>query len=371
MPAKYCVINNVFLYLDLITAESSDFTRGRIHDLPREHRQRSSYAKYHHTRKDFKKEPMTGLRVMIVTQMRSGSTITGELFNINDDFAYFFEPLFPVRRQIKFVNTSSVIYKNVKVPLAKLLRCNFRNLPHQWWNATSIGSMKTRCEKRRFLHDSPLCKHPKPTGAFLPPSFGVMLEEMCRRKKHLALKTIRVEDLNFLKDVVEDATELNIKIIHLVRDPRAVYYSRLKIPRNTYTPDVSITCPRLERNVRTGLSRPQWLRDKYLLVRFEDLANAPVAVAEKIYNFLNITMPDPVYKWIQHNTQGSTEDDVYSVSKNSRTTAVKWRQALSLKQVLYVQSYCETAMGLLGYRTVATEESLRNMTSNVTELWPS
>ncbi|XP_009993194.1 PREDICTED: carbohydrate sulfotransferase 3 [Chaetura pelagica] len=50
--------------------------------------------------------------------------------------------------------------------------------------------------------------------------------EACRRKQHVALKTVRIRQLEFLQPLVEDP-RLDIRIIQLVRDPRAVLASRM------------------------------------------------------------------------------------------------------------------------------------------------
>lgn len=54
-----------------------------------------------------------------------------------------------------------------------------------------------------------------------------MLEEECLKYNTIVIKGVRILDVNVLAPLMEDPS-LNLKVIHLVRDPRAVANSRIK-----------------------------------------------------------------------------------------------------------------------------------------------
>ena len=300
------------------------------------------------------------VRVIIVTQMRSGSSFTSELFNRNQGFMYFFEPLYDLRHMIQGKNPDLETY--LKLPLRNLLRCDFKSLPVVWWKPKSgISRQNHDCEfSMAFQMSSSFCYRAK--SKYKPLKYVLdnitKLEQLCNSKKHIAIKTIRVEDINYLKDIVEDAS-LNVKIIHLVRDPRAVFLSRENVA-DKHPKNISNSCPRLKRNLEFWLDTPNWLQNKYLLVRYEDLAEKPLLVAARIYKFLNISMPLSVKLWIKQNTDHD-EGGKFSHTRDSRNAATKWRTNLSFQKVQYVQSRCHSVMDLLGYNQVKTPESLKNL----------
>ena len=301
------------------------------------------------------------VRVIIVTQMRSGSSFTGELFNRNRDFVYFYEPLYDLRHMISGKNSDLETY--LKLPLRNLFRCDFKNMPVAWWKPKS-GSSRQDCEFSLAFQESALfCYHGNKMKKYKPLSYVpdniTKLEQLCNSKKHIAIKTIRIEDLNYLKDIIEDAS-LNVKIIHLVRDPRAVFLSRENIADIIHQKNVSNPCPRLKRNLQFWLNTPSWLQNKYLLVRYEDLAEKPLLVASRMYKFLNINMPLSVKVWIKQNTN-QNKGGKFSHTRDSRSAAMKWRTNLSFQKVQYVQSRCQSVMDLLGYNQVKTKELLTNL----------
>lgn len=313
------------------------------------------------------------VHVMIITQMRSGSSFLGELFNMNDDFTYFFEPLHDVREIIYKANDSIILMKYLQVPLRNILKCDFKNMPMHWWHPPMKSNVQSRpgfdCLFSEAFHNSSLCTYNERERKYVPIRFVennvTVLEDLCRSRKHVALKSIRVADIHYLRNLAEDS-RLNVKIIHLVRDPRGAYNSRLRVK---WPPTIQESCARLERNTRLWSDTPEWLKNKYHLLRYEDIAAAPVRVADEIYRYLGIPMPRSVKVWLEENTVINTgnNDDKFSHTRDSSVTATKWRQTLALEQVMKVQSHCQSVMRTLGYKTVNSPESLRDFSINVVE----
>ncbi|XP_072029898.1 carbohydrate sulfotransferase 1-like [Amphiura filiformis] len=305
------------------------------------------------------------VRVIIVTQMRSGSSFTGELFNRNDDFVYYFEPLYEMRHKIQGKNAN--FDRFLRLPLLNLMKCDFRNMPINWWRPRSRIPRNDCRYSRAFQMSTSFCQLNRtiPSLRYNPvrhvPDNVTKLENMCNRKKYVAIKTIRVVNISYLRDVVEDPA-LDVRIIHLVRDPRAVFLSRKLVIGMMENPhkNISSSCPRLEQNIKYWLDTPDWLQKRYLLVRYEDLADRPLRIASDIYKFLGIQMSVSVKHWIKQNTDHNAGNS-FSRTRNSHSTSVKWRTALNMNEVDNIQSTCHNVMRLLGYKEVTSHARLRNL----------
>ncbi|KAG7264332.1 hypothetical protein CRUP_017910 [Coryphaenoides rupestris] len=153
----------------------------------------------------------------------------------------------------------------------------------------------------------------------------------CRSKGHVAIKTI-----GDLRTLVEDP-RLDLKVIHLVRDPRAILASRMmafsgSVPRlehmGTSPGGSHVTCKDMAASAAVGLQRPVWLRGRYLLVRYEDLAFNPEDKASEIYRLWGWRRQQG-WSWISRNTNSdmcsaSEWNYRYSTSRDSRATRESW-----------------------------------------------
>ncbi len=315
-------------------------------------------------------EPLP-LRVIILTQMRSGSSFTGEIFNKNDEFFYLFEPLHNLEPKFDANRTNENMETFIKRPLRDFLQCNFKNLPVPWW---SEGVMAFhQCNYAKPIQASPLCLFQIEKNRWLGRNISNStdtLESLCRSKKHVALKTIRIRDINYLKDLITDAS-MDTKIIHLVRDPRGTYRSKMEVCKPFMRACLSIneTCDRMRHNIQFWLDPPQWIQNKYLLTRFEDLAMEPIFYAETIYKFLNIPMPRSVYDWIINHTKHTSNEKTRSFThpRVASRVVAKWRTSLELSQVLEIQAHCKLVMDKLGYKSVENVTMLRDLNYSVIE----
>jgi len=59
-------------------------------------------------------------------------------------------------------------------------------------------------------------------------TYETQLREDCEKSKGVAIKSIRYHDLIYLEPLLAEA-KFDFKIIVLIRDPRAVYASRIEI----------------------------------------------------------------------------------------------------------------------------------------------
>ncbi|XP_077092954.1 carbohydrate sulfotransferase 3a [Siphateles boraxobius] len=337
--------------------------------------------------------------ILLMATTRTGSSFVGEFFNQHGgNMFYLFEPLWHVERILSVgksgtnASTSVWVYRDV---LQHLFLCNFSMLEN-FINPPPrdhVTPALFRRESSMALCEEQVCT-PVVKDIFeryhcrtrqCGPLNLTLASEACLEKQHRVIKTVRVRQLDTLRSLVEDP-RLDIKLIQLVRDPRAILASRMVAFAGKYrnwkswavNGDVPIEdeeVKRLERNCNNirisaelGLSQPKWLKNRYMLVRYEDIARYPMQKAAEMYNFTEIPMTTQARDWILRNTHASTEaSGVYSTQKNSSEQVEKWRRSVPFKLAQVVQKVCGPTMKLFGYRFVDSEQTLLNKSYSLLE----
>ncbi|KFV10656.1 Carbohydrate sulfotransferase 3, partial [Tauraco erythrolophus] len=240
-------------------------------------------------------DPGPRRHVLLMATTRTGSSFVGEFFNQQGSIFYLFEPLWHIERTVTFepggANAvgSALVYRDV---LKQLFLCDLYILesfilPAPEGHVTPFmfrrGSSRSLCEEpvctpsTKKVFEKYHCKNRR-----CGPLNVTLAAEACRRKQHVALKTVRIRQLEFLQPLVED--------------------------------------PRLGGRRRRG-----WLRGRYMLVRYEDVARAPLQKAEEMYRFAGLPLTPQVEEWIGKNTQAARDGSgVYSTRKNSSEQFEKW-----------------------------------------------
>ena len=153
----------------------------------------------------------------------------------------------------------------------------------------------------------------------------------------------------------------NIKILYLVRDPRAMFSSRFRNTmfrnrlkaRDKPTMDV---CHRYRSNFEylQDSDKSSWLKQRLYHIRYEDLAWNPHKYSEKINEFLGLRNNEKVHKWIDENTQSSIGQTYYNTKRDSKTNLQQWRikKNLPWSWVEEIQNKCSDMMEIFGYLRV-------------------
>ena len=147
------------------------------------------------------------------------------------------------------------------------------------------------------------------------------------------------------RDIAED-----IKILHLLRDPRGrlnsflKYHSDLRL--NHLTPHiVSTACERQMKDVRIRKQLEEQFPGMFLEIRYEDVASDPVTMATRIYHFVySQDVPDEVKQWISYNTNnrnGSVPKEKKTFRRNSTATSLAWKQELSVDYQNLIKTECK------------------------------
>ncbi|XP_014343938.1 carbohydrate sulfotransferase 3a [Latimeria chalumnae] len=341
--------------------------------------------------------PARRKHVLLMATTRSGSSFIGEFFNQQGNIFYLFEPLWHIERAVSsesgggYVISSAALYRDV---LKQLFLCNLYVLEkfiqpppkdHVMPFIFRRSSSKSLCEDTvcspvvKKVFEKYHCKNR------CGPLNMTLAMEACFRKEHMAIKAVRFRQLEFLRPLIEDP-HLDVKIIQLVRDPRAVLASRVvafsgryetwkKLATNEEIPieDEEVqklkgNCESIRVSAQLGLSQPAWLQGRYMLVRYEDIARFPLQKAEEMYKFTGIPFTPEVKNWIIENTQASNSNNgIYSTQKNSSEQFEKWRFNTPFKLAQIVQRVCEPAMNLFGYKLAKDLKALADRSATLLE----
>ncbi|XP_072320590.1 carbohydrate sulfotransferase 1 isoform X2 [Eucyclogobius newberryi] len=333
-------------------------------------------------------------QVLLLTTTRCGSTFIGQLLNQHPDIFYLFEPLYHVQAsiipRIHLPSDRQVMLGASRDLLWSLFQCDLYALESYIRPAPTNHMLDNlfRHSASRTLCQQPVCQAFKPGDTWeewqckkkCHPLNLTLAAQVCRKKPHVALKTVRVPVVGDLRPLLADP-RLNIKVIQLVRDPRGILSSRIETFRDLYrlwgiwqatgrrphtleTRQFTTICDDFYSSVSTALSRPAWLRGRYMLVRYEDLSRSPLQKTKEIYDFVGLAMTPSVEEWIRVNTRATNDaqaKDKFGTMRDSAANAESWRLKLPLDMVEYSQGACQRALRQLGYREVQSADELRNM----------
>ncbi|XP_077985185.1 carbohydrate sulfotransferase 1-like [Glandiceps talaboti] len=304
------------------------------------------------------------IQVIIFASKRTGSSFVGELFNQNKNFFYLFEPLEIYTHSVLEKKLSKHLFDSKSIDtLHRALTCDFKSTPPEW-----NLNLHTNCNFGIATSKSVVCNGLRTTKKFPKTKRQIQtrLTNICNKYQHKAAKIIRIYDINLLRQLIVDQ-RLNARVLHLVRDPRAVFNSRstLQMVNKDFTrrgggDEILQYCEDVERNLMIARNSPDVFNDKYLIVRYEDVASDPLTEMRRMYKYFDLDEDESVIYWISNNTDSNAKSK-FSTSKKSQQTVEQWRTTISMDEVLTIQRKCGNMMEMLGYQNVSDISHLRNL----------
>jgi hypothetical protein len=179
-----------------------------------------------------------------------------------------------------------------------------------------------------------------------------------------AVKTVRLHDIAALEPLLDDG-DLDLSVLVLLRDPRAILASRLqiaaqdaqkdgwKIDADEYLADLQTECDQLTRG-------HQWLQNskfgtKVKFIKFEDGVTEPQKLEREVAEFVDFqtertfTMEEKQ----EPNKYQKSVQGAYLNHKNDRDPSQvlsSWRKTLSPHLVERVERECGALIALFGYK---------------------
>ncbi|XP_033627172.1 carbohydrate sulfotransferase 3-like [Asterias rubens] len=314
----------------------------------------------------------SGEKIIILASMRTGSSFVGQMFGQNSDIFYLFEPgtfLQAALRQRGDIFSQS-LYIDM---LDSLYRCNLTDYEYysKWLSTQGPKSLLQQAPNMfKLLCSKPDISSEVHCGSVTHDSFV----RTCMDLKKVAIKSVRISDIGSLLPLIKDKT-VNLKVIHLVRDPRGMIASRVVAMNDikktadkveTFTDDTKTAlinyCWNNLHNTDVGTNMPKF-RDNYLLLRYEDVSLDPHEAARRIYNFTGLgAVPGNVSSWIQEHTSAHVAG-TYSTSRVSSQVYQSWRSRLSFPTVKTIEEVgtCSKMMQRFGYLPAKDQDHLTNL----------
>ncbi|XP_033627148.1 carbohydrate sulfotransferase 3-like [Asterias rubens] len=315
----------------------------------------------------------SGVKIIILAAMRTGSSFVGEMFGQNSDIFYLFEPGLPLHNTLH--QRGAVFLQPLFIDLLdSIYQCNLTGYEYYFkWLSGQVPEAllkkapsvyKELCSKKSSNSSEFEC------GKMTPQHFM----RICMNLNKVAIKSIRISDIGSLLPLIKDKT-VNLKVIHLVRDPRGMIASRVLAMNDikktadkveTFTDDTRASlidyCWNNLHNTDVGKNLPKF-QDNYLLLRYEDVSLDPHEAARRIYNFTGLgAVPGNVSRWIQEHTSAHVAG-TYSTSRVSSQVYQSWRGRLSFPTVKTIEEVgtCSQMMQRFGYLPAKDQEHLTNL----------
>ncbi|XP_078367587.1 carbohydrate sulfotransferase 1-like [Oculina patagonica] len=331
-----------------------------------------------------KKESTARRNLIIVTHGRSGSTLTGDIFNHHPSVFYMYEPLQTAIRIRDKQNIDDKGYNNLAEELlTAVFRCKF-DKPEILNDIERYYRKPDHPRISRAIGSPPLCPYEMTDPRWSPGRCKRMTSEVlgsaCMNSYNLTVLKVLIWRIpeNSIKTILTACgpPDVDCRVIFLVRDPRAMVPSSRRIgffgedgPRDAHLGTRRYSkekCEQTEQNLEFVRKLPDPLRDRIKLLRYEDLAINPLKTLADIYDFAGLPVLESVRKWLNETTHSSrgacnqrwdggpvtcTKDDAW-------VGANRWRWMTQRDEIDIIEQNCRRVMDLMGYIPV-------NMSSNL------
>ncbi|XP_070555168.1 carbohydrate sulfotransferase 1-like [Ptychodera flava] len=297
------------------------------------------------------------IHILVHARMRTGSSVTASLFNDLPDFFYVYEPghMIVEEKQLDLYADSFKHLEDIRPDLVNFLHCIY--------NCSFGGkTLYTRSlQRHKFMR-----QNSKALAGIKTPIREGDLERICRQKKHIVVKTVRLNNVALAESALR---QYHVRVIHVVRDPRAMMLSRRNMQklsgnmkRNKASRDVFVYklkkiitdyCTWLEDNYLSVDRGPDWIKKQYFLIRYEDLIDRPRTFVKKMFKFAGLPLDNDTVARIQS-------------AKWWRGHGEEWRSHVTFKEVDAVQELCpDSVFKRFGYKKLSSEAQLIDRNTSV------
>ena len=316
--------------------------------------------------------------VLVLTGSRHGSTWLMDMLSVREEAVPVFEPLnsapflkmYAVAKETRD-ETLAMGYDPVKyadwreVYLARICLCD--------WH----GIMVPKEKDRHFQSIMGLGYKAKRLGTDYKMEYKQSMEKCLDKGTMMVPKTIRYYNMTTLHKIIDFGCD-NFKVIHLVRDPRAVMNSRMSVFHELYdgnkllgahikdkagqagfnesymTTAADWMCSHHLENYKLGMNPPPWLKDRYKMVRYEDLAEFPQVWARELLHFIGVSYTAKYKEYVYNTThvkdRGKKDGGYYGVERQSIEMLDKWKEKLIESHWRTIEKVCAEMMKAFNYK---------------------
>lgn len=196
-----------------------------------------------------------------------------------------------------------------------------------------------------------------------------IVQKVCDNAQIKVIKSLRLRMFQ-LDDLLRKNPKL--KVIHLVRDPRASLWSVRDVAELNadFYSAAHVRCGEMA----SDLHHRKRLEAKYgprlMQLKYEDFADNPLEAASNIYNFLKHKLPKEVIKWVitdpvQNKVGAGIEKHYRTKKSNSSAIAHAWLKTVPPEVAFEIDQACRDVYSLFGYKPYL---ELRSASANLTSL---
>ena len=179
------------------------------------------------------------------------------------------------------------------------------------------------------------------------------LQTKCEQSRTLLIKTIRMP-MSLIGDFLDKIPEL--KVIHLVRDPRATLKSQAKCgecgeKQGGHIGCINKYCTRLENDILVTETLAKRYPGRIKRVFYEQIASKPLQTARELYNFIGSLFTPQVKDYIFDITQAGKEAgcSICTTRPNSTLYINAWRKDINKDFLKTIEQRCNYVLRHFNY----------------------
>ena len=310
---------------------------------------------------------------------RSGTTFISAMFAKDPQIFLVYEPLW-ITQYWKHYQHLDCLNCELEV-VNSIVSCNFSRystsrkflsyVEEPWTGALPVNIFKTPkfCNKSNSMNNELRCPKLRDIPEFV--------DDVCRTKfKHSVVKVSpvrlpREKIANLVPQVLLENPDVDVRILHLVRDPRGNINSRIDIKwtRDFPNPHLGETARELCSTITENLGYAKTTLKKfnldyrYKVVLYKQIADDPLGTARDIYKFAEFAMPLETERWIVESTRPNADQlkkelkNPFSPVRNATGNADKWRKDEFFERNQVIEKECRVLMALLGLEKVSEPQT--------------
>ncbi|XP_047741183.1 carbohydrate sulfotransferase 4 [Hyalella azteca] len=287
-------------------------------------------------------------QIVIVTTWRSGSTFMEAFFDSHPAMFDIYEPLsqFGLQRARNGAQAAQA-----QALITDLLQCKYESIKYldkiKVIDSMMDPTVHSFCNKSMWREDT--CLHPE------------FLSKACQFFPWKILKIVRM-DLGLLKPFLESPVSSDLRIIYLVRDPRAVIHSRRATvtwckPTSVECYFPSVLCQDMDNDLESFKTLKKLYPDRIHLLRYEDFMNDVSNMARNVTQWVGLTYTTSMEKFIEIHTS-KEQNKPWTTSRKSKEHLLHWTRNMSSTDLVEVQDACADTMTNFGYKLVNGTKNL-------------
>ncbi|XP_069103591.1 carbohydrate sulfotransferase 1-like [Argopecten irradians] len=304
-------------------------------------------------------EPVGPTPILLVTYMRSGSSFVGDLLKINPKTFYSFEPLHKLQAEV--IKEKPVYYLDGTLRYPKnfmelsvdaiehLSTCAMEKLPLYFYQDGFFSGFTDSTKFKICMNKTKI-----ESNLELGRKCSRVLSKGCKNSEFLVAKIIRIplSPLEFLMKTIP-----KLKIIHLLRDPRATLSSQFRAGRykvQNMQSAIGRFCNRVydDMVIRDTLNRKY--PGRIMTIEYEDIVRDPLEYTKRLYEFSGMEFT----KHIQTNIVKLTAST--QKQSNSSVISSRWRTKLLEGVIKTADEKCQQLYMKYGLKSLSFKD-LKNI----------